>query len=306
MEPDELSGTALKKAHELGKAIVSGNPYEAEAKISLATAMSTLGVSRAMAREVLQVLHGKRLVTLRSRVGAVVRPREEWDLFDRDVIQWRLDSSDRWLQLGALTELREAVEPRAAHLAARNASAETRRSLVALSRELRRLGLDEAETFERDDADGLRHRDRYSAVDVAFHEALLAGSRNEMFQALAEPVTRALEHRIRQDWAGAAARHSAAGFDASLPTQFPRRPAPIALWLHCGLAHAVNQRISAAAEAFAQAILAELQPRGLDQAALRFGLRLALHRLDPEGFDDDEWTGLSESITAAATEPESS
>jgi DNA-binding FadR family transcriptional regulator len=49
-----------------------------------------LGISRAMAREVLQILHQKRLVALQPRVGASVLPVEQWDVFDPDVVEWRL------------------------------------------------------------------------------------------------------------------------------------------------------------------------------------------------------------------------
>jgi DNA-binding FadR family transcriptional regulator len=67
-------------------------------------------MSRAMAREALQVLHQKRLVRLQPRVEATVRPVEQWDVFDAAVIGWRLEVAPRF-QMRSLTEMRQAIEP---------------------------------------------------------------------------------------------------------------------------------------------------------------------------------------------------
>src|SRR5664279_5515238 len=58
----------------------------------------------------------------RRRIGIEVLPRSEWRVLDPMVIAWRLESHDRTAQIASLTEVREAVEPLAARLAARNAS----------------------------------------------------------------------------------------------------------------------------------------------------------------------------------------
>lgn len=285
----------------MGEAIAAEGSYPSGSKISLATMMRELDVSRPMAREVLQVLHHKGMVALRSRTGAIVSPTSEWNLLDPDVIQWRLAGSARIPQLNALTELREAVEPLAAYLAALRASAETRRNLIQLSRELRALGEDRA-TFEGDDEAGAQHREKYSKADVDFHSALLAGSRNEIFAALAGQTAKALEHRIMEDWAGTARRPKALAVRSAAITQFPFSPAEIALWLHCGLAHAVNQGRPTAAEAFARAILAEIRVDGLDDPILQYRLRLALAQLDKFGFGPDEWDKVHETVNQIAPE----
>jgi DNA-binding FadR family transcriptional regulator len=302
MDADEVSRTALRKAHDLGKAIAAAGSYESDSKISLAMLMKELDVSRPMAREVLQVLQDKGMVALRSRTGATVLPSRKWNLLDPDVIQWRLEGSARIPQLNALTQLREAIEPRAAYLAAVEASEETRRNLIRLSRDLRTLGQNRA-TFASKDEDGAQHREEYSKVDVDFHSTLLDGSRNEIFAALAGRTAKALEHRIKEDWAGAASRPNALGVSsAAAIKKFPLSPAEIALWLHCGLAHAVNQGRPTAAEAFARAILAEIRVDGLDDPILRHGLTLALTQLDRFGFEGDELDKVREAVRQIAPE----
>src|SRR5690606_33442979 len=63
-------------------------------------------------------------VESRRRVGVTVLPSREWNVYDPQVIRWRLAGADRPRQLRSLTVLRSAVEPVAAGLAARHATAE--------------------------------------------------------------------------------------------------------------------------------------------------------------------------------------
>ena len=242
--------------------------------ISLEMVSGKTGVSRAMAREILQVLHQKRLVRLQPRVGATVRPVEQWDVFDRDVIEWRLGVAPSF-QMRSLAEVRQAIEPMAAFLATQRASADVCRDLVSLSQQLQDLGRDPK--FEKKD-EGRGCRESYRAVDVEFHSALLKGSQNEMLYALADPVVaNALNYRIEQDLEGA--HRGGSGTGGNKP--FPRRPAPLALWLHRGLASAVEQGHPAAAETFSRAILFELRT---DPLPLPIGIALehALPLLDSQ------------------------
>jgi DNA-binding FadR family transcriptional regulator len=81
-------------------------------------------VSRSVMREAVRVLESMHLVESRRRVGVTVRPKSEWNVYDPEVIRWRLAGADRPGQLRSLTMLRSAVEPVAAGLAARHATAE--------------------------------------------------------------------------------------------------------------------------------------------------------------------------------------
>jgi len=283
----------LASVDQLGRVIVTSRPgYRPGQVVSLEMVSGEAGVSRAMAREVLQVLHQKRLVKLQPRVGATVLPVEKWDVFDPEVIEWRLGVAPRF-QIRSLTEVRQAIEPMAAFLAAERASADVCRDLVSLSQQLQDLGRDRR--FKDKGQDGNNCRENYREVDVEFHRALLKGSQNEMLYALADPVARALNYRIEQDWEGERDQGTGTGGNKL----FPVIPSPLALWLHRGLAVAVEQGQASAAESFSRAILLEVRDMPFPQvigAALEFALRdLDLRGMDP-GAEQ-----FQKAITGAAT-----
>jgi DNA-binding FadR family transcriptional regulator len=288
-------GSTQGVVDQLGYEIVSGHPYRPDELITLDALKSGMGISRAMAREVLQVLHQKQLVAVQPRSGATVLPPARWDVFDQDVIRWRLRSAPR-LQMRSLTEIRQAIEPRAAHLAAQRASADVCRDLISLSQRLRILGTDK-KTFKDVGEAGEKHRGEYSEVDVEFHVTLLKGSGNEMFLALVRPITKALRFRIDQDWAGTPGRRDRTRPATGEPRPFPRLPVPASLWFHHGLAYAVDQGLPSAAEAFACAVLAEFRTGGLQDPVLRYALGHALDLLDDTGFREGDWEPFAEVIT---------
>ena len=168
------------------------------------------------------------------------------------------------------------------------------RDLVVLSLQLQELGEDPG--FSKDSPAGERIRADYQDVDARFHRAMLRGSQNEMFHALANPVERALRHRIEQEWEGARGPGSGAGGNK----RFPVRPAPLSLWLHRGLAAAVEQGHPEAARTFSRAILSEVAAGPLpllDGIALEHALPL----LDPGSMDADSggWEQFQHAIKAA-------
>lgn len=80
--------------------------------------------SRSVIREAMKTLAAKGLVTVGPRLGTRVRPREDWNVLDRDVLQWMTGAKriDRDLSR-AIGEVRLIIEPAAAALAADRASA---------------------------------------------------------------------------------------------------------------------------------------------------------------------------------------
>ncbi|KAF4408133.1 MULTISPECIES: FadR/GntR family transcriptional regulator [Streptomyces] len=141
-------------------------------------------VSRTVVREVVRVLESMRLVESRRRVGVTVRPTEEWNVFDPQVIRWRLAGRDRPRQLRSLTVLRSAVEPIAAGLAARLASPEQ-------CEELTRHALGMVSTSRG------QQLESYLVHDVAFHHVILRASGNEMFAKLGDVVAEVLTGRTQ-------------------------------------------------------------------------------------------------------------
>lgn len=107
----------------LGPSITSGE-YPPGSVLRTDELAQRFEVSRTVIREAVRVLESMRLVESRRRVGVTVRPTEEWNVYDPQVIRWRLAGADRPRQLRSLTVLRYSVEPVAAGLAARHATPE--------------------------------------------------------------------------------------------------------------------------------------------------------------------------------------
>lgn len=141
-----------------------------------------LKVSRSVVREAVRVLQSLGLVETIKRVGIRVLPAHRWNPFDPLVIRWRLAGEGRGAQLRSLAELRSAVEPVAAELAAENAPESLRSELVDISVAMREAGrAGDMPTF--------------LDLDIRFHALVLSGSGNEMFANLIGQVTETLTGR---------------------------------------------------------------------------------------------------------------
>jgi DNA-binding FadR family transcriptional regulator len=165
----------------LGSAIVTGHydgkrfPTEAELTIQH-------GVSRSVTREAVKMLTAKGLVSARPRQGTIVQPTSAWNLFDTDVLRWLLERKFKLPLLRSFNELRLAIEPMAAQLAARHATPEGKATISA--------GYTRMEAAERGDDDALE-------ADIAFHVAILRACGNPFFSNFEELVSTALRTSIR-------------------------------------------------------------------------------------------------------------
>ncbi|MEU0897413.1 FadR/GntR family transcriptional regulator [Streptomyces massasporeus] len=173
-------------------------------------------VSRSVMREAVRVLESMYLVESRRRVGVTVRPKSEWNVYDPQVIRWRLAGADRPGQLRSLTVLRSAIEPVAAGLAARHATAE-------LCAELTECALGMVAHSRGHKLEGYLHH------DVAFHRVVLVASGNEMFARLGDVVAEVLTGRTQHD------------------VMF-EDPDPAAVTLHVQVAEAIREGDAARAE----------------------------------------------------------
>jgi len=165
----------------LGRAIVTGRydaaPFPTEADLAKQHA-----VSRSVTREAVKMLTAKGLLTARPRKGTSVQPPAHWNLFDADVLRWLLERKFSLELLRQFTELRIAIEPEAAALAARAADA---------------AGLADITTgYERMAAAEQGHDDPLEA-DIAFHLAILRASANPFYAQFQDLVSTALRTSIR-------------------------------------------------------------------------------------------------------------
>src|SRR5688572_30987385 len=149
--------------NDLGVAIVTGtysdkNPFPVESDLC-----TQFNASRSVLREAVKMLTAKGLLKARPRQGTRVQPVETWNLLDPDVLRWMLERKFSLSLLIQFTELRLGVEPLAAALAARTATAEDR---AAIERTIERMI-----ASERGAEDPLE-------ADIAFHTAILHASGN--------------------------------------------------------------------------------------------------------------------------------
>lgn len=139
-------------------------------------------VSRPVVREALRALEALGLVVSKRRVGVRVQPLTQWNVYDLQVIRWRLAGPSRVAQLRSLTELRGAIEPAAARLAAMRAPLNQASELVGLAGRLWAAGR-EGDT------------ERFLQLDREFHALVLEMSGNEMFAQLHHLVDEVLSGR---------------------------------------------------------------------------------------------------------------
>ncbi len=105
-------------AHTLGVDIITGR-YPEGAKLPGDAELTRLfGVSRPVLREGVKTLVAKGLLSTKAKVGTIVRGRSAWNMFDADVLAWHLEGSIDHRFLRDLGEIRLAVEPRSAAMAA--------------------------------------------------------------------------------------------------------------------------------------------------------------------------------------------
>ncbi len=134
-------------------------------------------VSRTVLREVMKTLAAKGFVVPKTRVGTRVRDALFWNYFDADVLAWRLrlglDDEFRM----TLTEVRRAVEPAAAALAAQRRRPEDIAQLRECLRQIGRAG---------------QSRQSFAAADLDFHLAIGSASGNPLIRSIAGVIETAL------------------------------------------------------------------------------------------------------------------
>jgi DNA-binding FadR family transcriptional regulator len=169
-------------ANHIGIAIVTGvysadNPIPIEAELC-----REYDASRPVLREAVKMLTAKGLLGARPRRGTWVQPEDRWNLLDPDVLGWLLERKFSPALLIEFTEMRLAVEPGAATLAANVAGPEEK---AAISHAIERM-----QAADRGDDDPLDS-------DIAFHVAVLRASRNRFYAQLTGFTSTALRFSIR-------------------------------------------------------------------------------------------------------------
>lgn len=177
-----LGSLTQQIVEELGIAIVTGKyapdkPFPIESELC-----ETYSASRSIVREAIKVLNAKGLLIARPRRGTSVRPKNDWNLLDPDVLYWMLKRRFSLSLLKDFTRARIAIEPAAASEAARTA---TKAQVAHIERMLGHM--QEAADGEFDPLE----------ADVEFHLAVLAASNNQFFYHMSPVIETALRFSIR-------------------------------------------------------------------------------------------------------------
>jgi DNA-binding FadR family transcriptional regulator len=172
---DRLFGQVARR---LAVAIITGAAQAGELLPNEDDLKGEISVSRTAYREAVKFLSGKGLVEARPKSGTRVAPREAWNLLDPDVLAWHfeLDPNEKFIR--DLFELRLFVEPSAARLAAQRRGAEDLARMRAAYRGM---------------VENPPYADPTVSADIAFHQAILAATRNPPLQCLAPAVGAAIQ-----------------------------------------------------------------------------------------------------------------
>src|SRR5215472_10464265 len=127
------------------------------------------------------MLTAKGLLGARPKRGTWVEDEDRWNLLDPDVLRWLLERKFSMSLLVEFTQIRLAVEPAAATLAA---TAGGPGEKAAIQRAIERMQA----------AD--RGLDNPLESDIAFHVAVLRASKNRFFAQLSDLIATALRFSI--------------------------------------------------------------------------------------------------------------
>jgi DNA-binding FadR family transcriptional regulator len=163
--------------NDLGLSIVSGRQRQGSLLPRDTQLIDRYGVSRTVLREAIKTLSAKGLLQAKARIGTRVRDRAHWNLFDPDVLVWHAKTGFAPEFLVHLGEMRLALEPEAAALAA---SRRTEEQLAALGDWLARM-------------EGPHDRaDDFVQADLGLHLAIASAAGNPFFLSISTLIEVAL------------------------------------------------------------------------------------------------------------------
>lgn len=211
--------------HGIGRRIVAGQYPIGSTLPGDADLMERFGVSRSVLREALKTLAAKGLIEPKTKVGTRILAEKRWNMFDADILAWRLHRGADASFFEHLFDIRQALEPLAA------ASAALRRSeddICRIEAAWRAMGPPD------------QTREGFTSADLAFHRAILDASGNPFLLSIGSVIETAL----------------AAAFALSAPVDDPNRFA-LALGQHRAILDAIIARDAAAASAAMTVVIFE-------------------------------------------------
>jgi DNA-binding FadR family transcriptional regulator len=137
------------------------------------------GVSRVTIRDAVKLLSNCGLVKVRHGSGMTVQPAENWQYLDPLVLFAHVNSPRSQKMLGEILEVQHFAEAELAALAAQ------RRSQASLA-QMTELVVQMQEHLD--------DHERYTALDIEFHEAIARAASNDLLRNMLAPI-----HRVVRD-----------------------------------------------------------------------------------------------------------
>lgn len=153
-------------AAALGSEILSGARKPGSRLPTVQEMFERFGVSRVVVREVVRTLAAKGMVTSKPRIGTIVSEPLNWSWLDPQVLEWRGNVGLDQAFLTQLSQIRLALEPAAASIAAEN---RTQQDIATMRTALKAM-------YE---ADG--DHEIFSKADCEFHNAIVTATHNPFF-----------------------------------------------------------------------------------------------------------------------------
>lgn len=175
-------GVHTMAVEALATRILKGT-YQDGDSLSVPEVMAELDVSQTVARAAIKALTAKGILGADTEHGTFVRPREDWNLLDTDVLRWKLAAGVSSDFFADVLELRRSIEPAAAALAAER---RTEDDLAALDAALRAMAASTGDPV------------MLVRADASFHTAMLVASNNRFYAQLHRVIVPVLVQRDRE------------------------------------------------------------------------------------------------------------
>ncbi|RHW38348.1 FadR family transcriptional regulator [Lysinibacillus yapensis] len=165
--------------HKLGKQIISEVIPSGAVLPKVEVMSEQYGVSRTVVREALKGLVARRLVKSVPKMGTIICEREEWQWWDPEVLSWACEGEHNNKYFQQLTEMRLAIEPTTAELAAEHATKDDIKDI--------------ATCFEKLELSAISNNEKeWASADYDFHQSIMVASHNELLINLGKLLRDAL------------------------------------------------------------------------------------------------------------------
>jgi len=182
-DPLKSQSHTARVVEDLGRAIVASRQPEGSLLPGDSELMERYAVSRTVLREAVKTLSAKGLLQAKARIGTRVRLRSEWNMFDPDVLFWHAQNGLSPSFLVHLGEMRLALEPEAAALAAERRTAEQ---------------LDGIQHWLKQMSEPKIGHQAFVAADLGLHLAIAEAAANPFLHSISMLIEVALDAMLRK------------------------------------------------------------------------------------------------------------